>query len=91
MRPDRLGPAGGHAAAPASLSAPLERRAPRCPCLMLYMSPTEMNDDELVAHLLGLRAALLDAADEGANDAAFDDIAGAIKGCQAEVERRGLG
>jgi len=54
------------------------------------MSPIDMNDDELLAHVLGLRAALLTAAEEDADDDTIDGIARSIKSGQVELERRGL-
>ena len=50
----------------------------------------DLGDDELSAHVLGLRAALLTAADEDADDATLEDIARSIKDCRAEMDRRGL-
>ncbi|WP_213934841.1 hypothetical protein [Rhodococcus sp. B50] len=55
------------------------------------ISPRDLDDDELSAHLLGLRAALLTAADEDADDATLEEIAHSIKDCRAEMDRRGLG
>lgn len=54
------------------------------------ISATELDDDELPAHLSGLRAALLTAADEDADDLTLENIARSIKDCRTEMDRRGL-
>ncbi|WP_016694742.1 hypothetical protein [Rhodococcus rhodochrous] len=54
------------------------------------ISASELDDDELPAHLLGLRAALLTAAEEDADDATLENIVRSIKACQTEIDRRGL-
>ena len=54
------------------------------------ISPHDLDDEELPAHLFGLRAALLTAAEEDADDVTFMGIARSIKDCQAEMSRRGL-
>ncbi|MCD2115060.1 hypothetical protein LQ384_28730 [Rhodococcus rhodochrous] len=56
----------------------------------MHISLQDLDDDELPAHLFGLRAALLAAADEDADDATLEDIARSIKACRAEIDRRGL-
>ncbi len=56
----------------------------------VHISLQDLDDDELPAHLFGLRAALLAAADEDADDATLEDIARSIKACRAEIDRRGL-
>lgn len=48
--------------------------------------PRDRDDDEPCAHLFGLRAAFLTAAD----DITLEDIARSIKICRAEMGRRGL-
>jgi len=46
------------------------------------ISPRDVDDDELSAHLLGLRAALLTAAEEDADDTTFEGVARSIKDCR---------
>jgi len=47
----------------------------------VHISPRHLDDDEFLAHSLGLRAALLTAADQGADDVTLDGIARSIKDC----------
>ncbi|WP_192378697.1 hypothetical protein [Rhodococcus rhodochrous] len=49
-----------------------------------------MNNDELLTYVLGLRAALLAATEEDADDNTIDGIVRSIRDCQEEIERRGL-
>lgn len=68
----------------------LETSVPHAHARRVHISLRDLDDDELSAHVLGLRAALLTAADEDADDATLEDIARSIKDCRAEMDRRGL-
>lgn len=71
-----------------STASPL--RTPSWTTLAIAGGPRDRDEDEPSAHLFGLRAAFLTAADEDADDITLEDIARSIKICRAEMGRRGL-